>query len=200
MTDELSDQQLWERMNSGDEFALGILFERHVQRIFRFVVRFQGTYNDADDVVTETFLEAWRVRQAIAVKDSAIPILLAIARRRTQDHLRGHRRRALLLSRVAANRTEQFDPDPADMLARRNERNDQREWLRRQVSGLPPEQRDVVELCVFAEMNYEDCAKILGLPVGTVKSRLSRARQRLVGAPPVEATATAAKRDGIHVG
>ncbi len=185
MDEQPSDGDLWQLMSRGDEGALGVLFERHAQRIFRFLVRMLATRQDAEDVVTETFLEAWRVRRSMAVTDSAVPLLLAIARRRAQDHLRASSRRARLLNRVAVQRPEPAWPDPEEIVTDREVRNGERRLLRDMVMQLPTDQRSVVELCIFAEMSYEECAAIFDVPIGTIKSRLSQAKEKLAATSPV---------------
>jgi RNA polymerase sigma factor (sigma-70 family) len=175
---EASDAVLWSQMRSGDLDAWGLLFDRHAARIYRFCLRFVGS-EDAEDTLSDTYLEVWRSRRSFAVQgDTALPILLAMARRAGQKRLRSARRRARGDSVVAMAGTTPV-VDIADQVVADDEADRRRAWLRNQVPSLPAQFRDVYELVVYAEMPYDEVSHVLGVPVGTVKSRMSRVRQSL---------------------
>lgn len=176
---EASDVALWNRMRSGDLDAWGQLFDRHAQRVYRFCSRLLGSPQDAEDVLSDTFLEVWRSRRSFAVQgDSALPILLAIARRAGQKRLRSAQR----LTRNDAFARAIAAPivvDVAEQVVAEDEAERRRDWLRHRVAALPVQFRDVYELVIYAEMPYGEVACLLGVPLGTVKSRMARARQIL---------------------
>ncbi len=166
-------------MRAGDLDAWGLLFDKHAQRVYRFCSRFLGSPQDAEDVLSETFLEVWRSRRSFTVQgDSALPILLAIARRVGQKRLRSAQR----LTRNDAFAQTIAVPlvgDIAEQIAVEDEAGRRRDWLRQRVAELPAQFRDVYELVIYAEMPYGEVARLLGVPLGTVKSRMARARRIL---------------------
>ena len=175
----LSDSDLWDRtVGSGDRAgepeAFGVIYDRHRDRVYRHVRRLLDSHEDAEDVAATVFLEAWRRRQSVRMVDgSALPWLLATAnyvvgnRRRT---LRRYRR--LLAALPPAAETADHGTAMLDDLAA-TARVDE---LLREVGTLD---RDILTLCVLEQLPLADAAAVLGVPLGTVKSRLSRARQRL---------------------
>ncbi|WP_427889129.1 RNA polymerase sigma factor [Kribbella sp. GL6] len=177
---EPADAVLWDRMRSGDLDAWGVLFDRHAARVYRFCVRFLGGSQDAEDTLSDTYLEVWRSRRSFTVRhDSALPILLAIARRAGQKRLRSARRLTKHDGMAMAGSPEV--DDIADQVVADDEAERRRAWLRNQVASLPPQFRDVYELVVYAEMPYDEVCRVLGVPPGTVKSRMARVRQILQG-------------------
>jgi RNA polymerase sigma factor (sigma-70 family) len=176
---ETADAVLWNQMRSGDLEAWGLLFDRHAARIYRFCLRFVGGSQDAQDTLSDTYLEVWRSRRSFTVQgDSALPILLAIARRAGQKRLRSARRLTRGDGVAATVETPPVD-DVADQVVADDEAERRRAWLRNQVASLPPQFRDAYELVVYAELPYDEVPRVLGVPLGTVKSRMARVRQTL---------------------
>ena len=178
MTEVEAEAVLWSRMRSGDRDAWGDLFERHSGRVYRFCVRFLGNPEEAEEALSETFLEVWRARRSFVVADdSALPILLAIARRVGQKRLRSLQRQQRTSRAALSTPAPGFDL--AVQVVNDDEEHRQRDWLRGQVALLPVQFRDVFELAVYAELPYADVARVLGIPTGTVKSRMARTRRLL---------------------
>jgi len=166
----VSDAELWRRGCDGDPAAVGELFRRHAQAIFVFLVRRTGDRELAEDLTSTVFLEAWRKRREVHLTgDSALPWLYGVAVNCSRNAGRSLRRHRDALARLALERPPPADPDEARELA------DVLALLRR----LPEEQRDVILACIWTGLSYEEAALALGIPVGTVRSRLSRARARL---------------------
>jgi len=178
VTEVEAEAVLWSRMRSGDRDAWGDLFERHSGRVYRFCVRFLGNPEEAEEALSETFLEVWRARRSFVVADdSALPILLAIARRVGQKRLRSLQRQQRTSRAALSTPAPGFDL--AVQVVNDDEEHRQRDWLRGQVALLPVQFRDVFELAVYAELPYADVARVLGIPTGTVKSRMARTRRLL---------------------
>jgi len=178
VTEVEAEAVLWSRMRSGDRDAWGDLFERHSGRVYRFCVRFLGNPEEAEEALSETFLEVWRARRSFVVADdSALPILLAIARRVGQKRLRSLQREQRTSRAALSTPSPGFDI--AVQVVNDDEEHRQRDWLRGQVALLPVQFRDVFELAVYAELPYADVARVLGIPTGTVKSRMARTRRML---------------------
>lgn len=176
---ETGDPALWERVRAGDADAFALLFDRHHGRVHRHARRWSPGDQDAEDLVAAVFLEAWRRRDDVAVVDaSVLPWLLATANNLQRNRTRsGHRgRRALERMRAGAELTS---PDHADGVADRVDAEHRAAAVRRAFARLDPLAQDVLTLCVLEGHPLSTAADLLGCPVGTVKSRLSRARTRL---------------------
>ena len=175
-----SDAELWRRGCGGDSSAVGELFRRHAQAIFVFLVRRTGDRELAEDLTSTVFLEAWRKRGEIRLSgESALPWLYGVALNCSRNSRRALRRNRAALQRLALERPAQADPADARRL------REVIALLRR----LPEPQRDVILACAWTGLSYEDAALALGIPVGTVRSRLARARAQLheLDAPPLVA-------------
>jgi RNA polymerase sigma-70 factor, ECF subfamily len=142
-----------------------------------FCARRTGSTDAADDLVSIVFLEAWRRRGDVELIDSnALPWLYGIARRTMQHRWRTALRHRRALDRMAP---APATPDHADEVAGRLDDERHLTRLRETLAGMKPPDRDVLLLCVWQGLTYAEAAVALGVPVGTVRSRLSRARGRL---------------------
>jgi RNA polymerase sigma factor (sigma-70 family) len=171
-----TDLSLWDRARRGDVEAFGRLFERHARAIYNFCFRRTADWSSAEDLTSIVFLEAWRRRDVELLPDKVLPWLYGIATNVVRNRRRSSRRHAAALARFAPpDAPPDFTEEILDRL------DDEREWagVLRLVSRLPQRQQDVLALCVWTGLSYEDAALALGIPVGTVRSRLARARIRL---------------------
>lgn len=155
----------------------GELFERHARPIYGFCFRRTGNWATAEDLTSIVFLEAWRRRGSVdLVREPALPWLLGVANNVTRNHARSLRRHRRALARVPA---PQATPDFADAAAERLDDEERTQSLIEHLRALPRREREVIELCTWAGQSYEDAARALDVPVGTVRSRLARGRARL---------------------
>jgi RNA polymerase sigma factor (sigma-70 family) len=123
------------------------------------------------------FLEAWRRRgQVDLVSAPPLPWLLGVATNLMRNHRRSLRRARAALERFHAAASA---PDFGDELADRLDAEREMRALNERLDGLPRHEREALELCAWAELSYADAAAALGVPVGTIRSRLSRARAHL---------------------
>jgi RNA polymerase sigma-70 factor, ECF subfamily len=170
----LTDRGLWRRAVAGEAEAFGEIYERHADAIYNFCFRRTGDWALAEDLTATVFLEAWRKRRRVVFddEDAVRPWLFGVANNVLRNEARRHRRFVRALGDLAAPRAAS---DSADRAA------DEAEMRRllEAVSELPRREQDVLALCVFADLSYERAAVALGIPVGTVRSRLARARNRL---------------------
>jgi RNA polymerase sigma-70 factor (ECF subfamily) len=165
------------RIRAGDTDAFGRLFDEHAGRIHRHAARTTGCVSTAEDVVSLTFCEAWRLRETLRPDgDSVLPWLLGIA-----TNVLRNTRRAARRHRAALDRLRPHDPVPdfADGLVDRLHDTERLAAAAAALRRLRPAEREVFALCVWSELDYAQAAEVLGVPVGTVRSRLSRARTRL---------------------
>ncbi|MEN0085761.1 MAG: RNA polymerase sigma factor [Leifsonia sp.] len=173
----------------------GELFDEHRDRVFRHASRHAASRQDAEDITALVFLEAWRRRAAIRLVDgSPLPWLLVTTNHVASNHDRALRRHRRAMARLSALEEE------ADFAPQVDEQLDA--WprhasIRTAFERLSSRDRDVVSLCVIEELPLAAAAEALGVPLGTVKSRLSRAKARLAAlmndTPTEELTAGGAR-------
>ncbi len=167
------------RIHDGDPEAFRDLFRDGVRAVFNHAYRLTGDPSVAEDVVSLTFLEAWRLRRSVDTGPdggSLRPWLLGIATNVARNLRRSARRHAAAMARLPAGPVE---PDFADDLTARIDDQLRLARTRTALAALRQPEREVLTLCVWAGLDYAETAAALGVPVGTVRSRLSRARARL---------------------
>jgi RNA polymerase sigma factor (sigma-70 family) len=182
-----SDRDLWERTRSGDAEAFGDLYERHARAVQSYCLWRTADLPAAEDATATVFLEAWRKRGRLTLStDSAAPLLLGIANNVVRRQWRSQRR-----YRDALERVRSVGLTPNDLEAEAIARLDAIQQLHdggEAIRKLPRREREVLALLAWSDLSYGEIAEALGLPVGTVRSRLARARTRLGDAFP-DATA-----------
>jgi len=164
------------RLSRHEPEQFTVLFRRHAPHIQRYVVRRLGQ-DAADDIVAETFLLAFRQRDSYdQARADARPWLYGIATNLIGRHRRAEIRLYRALARTGADPvmepfTDRIDDQVSAGTASRR--------LAAGLARLPEELRDTLLLVVWSGLSYEEAAAALGVPVGTVRSRVSRARSRL---------------------
>jgi RNA polymerase sigma factor (sigma-70 family) len=157
-------------LRAGDRKSLTVLFDRHEARVFRHASRLVSAREDAKDVTLIAFFELWRHRgSARLVEGSALPWLLRAATNVARNVERSSQRYRRLIDRVS----RVAPPAPA-MEAPHGDTE-----VMSVLNTLPASQRTVVVLTIVEGYGEREAAQLLGVPVGTVKSRLSRAKARL---------------------
>lgn len=175
---EATDEELWRKAAKGDPSAFGALFERHGDAVYNHCFRRTGSWEAAEDLASVVFLEAWRRRRDVSLSgESILPWLLAVANNVVRNRDRSLRRHRRLLAKLPPSVVSPDDP-AEDAAARVDDERAMRRVLQ-VFTRLLPDEQDVLALCVWAGLSYADAAVALGIPVGTVRSRLSRAREHL---------------------
>jgi RNA polymerase sigma factor (sigma-70 family) len=181
---EPSDGELWDRAVAGRAEAFGELFERHARSVYNHCFRRTASWADAEELTSAVFLEAWRRRHEVRpTGESARPWLLGVANNVLRNHRRSLRRYRAALARVPLPR---HDTDPADEVAGRLADEQQMRRVLACAGRLPRPDQEVLALCAWSGLTYQEAAGVLDIPVGTVRSRLSRARARLAGMDVVD--------------
>ncbi len=157
------------RDSVSDPAIFAALYERHLRAVASYVARRIGC-ELIEDVTAEVFVRAFR-RRAVFRDDhgSALPWLLGIANNLIADRRRAERRRLEMLQRLATARP-MLSETSLGVLAPE---------LVGELLRLPAVDRDTLLLVVWGELTYEEAATALGVPIGTIRSRIARARQRL---------------------
>jgi RNA polymerase sigma-70 factor (ECF subfamily) len=191
------DGELWRRLAASDHDALGQLFDQYATAVYNHLFRRTADWSEAEDLTSAVFLQAWRRRREVVIdRDSALPWLLGVANHALRNTRRAKKRYQAALSKLAAEAREPAGYlDPADSVAARVDAERQAAELRRAVGRLPRHEREVVELCVWSGLDQQAAARALGIAVGTVKSRLHRARQRLGATTGGSVSALASRED-----
>jgi len=174
--------------------AFGVIFDRHGSTLLRFLAR-RVDPAEAEDLLGEVFRIAFERRPAFdRSRDSARPWLYGIAANLVAKHYRSETRRLRALARAGAARVP--DEDPAERAVAAADAGVR--WARvvDAIGVLPEAERQVLLLFAWEELSYEEIATALGVPVGTVRSRLSRARGRLTALTEEPAAVAAARDNG----
>jgi RNA polymerase sigma factor (sigma-70 family) len=154
-----------------------LVFDRHVDAVYSHCLRRCASWSEAEDLTSMAFLEAWRIRARVRfVEGSAKPWLLLVATNVARNEARARRRYEHAVSRLPRAESE---PDIADEAIRDVDAEQAAQRLTTAMSKLRKSEQDVIALCDLGELSYAEAAGVLKIPVGTVRSRLSRARQRL---------------------
>ena len=174
----ISDRELWALAVDGDREAFGRIFDRHAKTVYNHLFRRTADWSEAEDLTSTVFMHAWRRRaETVLDRDSALPWLLGIANGLMSNTRRRLRRAEALLHRLVSR--DEPVGDHADLVAGLVDDERRMSEIHRALARLPRHEYEVVELCVWSGLDQQAAAVALGVAVGTVKSRLHRARRRL---------------------
>ena len=166
------------RVRAGDSNAFAELFDSYARAVYNHAFRLTADWSTAEDVMAATFMEAWRLRDRVDPDGGSLrPWLLGIATNTARNQYRSNRRyRAAAQAAAAAERAV---PDHAEEVADRLDGRRRLATALTALAALRRPEREVIALCLGEGLDYEAAAEALGVPVGTVASRLSRARKKL---------------------
>lgn len=173
----LSNEALLIQIAQANQSALEALYRRLQPQVFAFGLQFLSSDADAEDVVTETFMEVWRHAGRFAGQSKVSTWVLGIARHKALDKVRKRESQSLvdidwddLAESLSAD-----DESAYDRIARRQVA----EHLHKCMSKLPVEQRECVHLVFYNDLGLAEVAELQGIPENTVKTRLFHARRKL---------------------
>lgn len=177
MREDDSDAALWLEAVSGTERAFVVIFDRYRARVFRAAYRRALNVSQAEEAVAIVFLEAWRLRERVRIVDGLLlPWLLAVTTLVTSNLARSQRRYSRMLAQLPPPDKQE---DPFADVDERLDGRARTQAVTAALTSLAPRDRAVVELCFLDELTMLEAAAALDLPLGTVKSRLHRARAQL---------------------
>ncbi len=168
-----SDEALVEAIAEGDRRAMQVLFGRHQVKVYRFLVRMTGDAAAADDLVSEVFFEVWRKAGSFEGRSQVSTWLLGIARFKALSAAR--RRTEDQLSELAAETIEDESDDPEIALGKQ----DTSTIIRQCLQKLSADHREIIDLVYYHEKSVDEVAEVVGIPCGTVKTRMFYARKRM---------------------
>ncbi len=169
--DETTDGELIERVALGDSNAFEALYHRYVRSVFGLALRRLGDRMRAEDAVQETFAAVWRsARTYKRDRGPGAPWLYAVARNAIVDRARGRQEPPGEVPDAPSTEPGPDERAEASYLSWR---------VHRALSGLPSNEREVLELAYYAELSQSEVAQFLGIPLGTVKTRTRSGLHRL---------------------
>ena len=167
------DTKILKLVNEGHEDAFAELYHRYSSDIFSYTFRLVSNPAIADDLIQEVFVAVWQGADRFQGNSSIKTWLFRIAHNKTMSWLRSHYREQELEQDESLISDAELLPDVQSML------NWRAEMIQQALGELRPNHRSVVELFYFTGLSYQDISKVVGCPVGTVKSRMSHALQHL---------------------
>jgi len=172
------DAVLVRKAQQGDMDAFESLVRKYQQRVYALCRRLTGAHQSADDLAQETFIKAYYALERFDTQWPLYPWLRRIALNTGLNYLKARKRERPLLEGTLGGRRTPFSA-PADGPEEQLERAEFEARFERAVASLPADQRSVFVLRFQESMSYEEISRTLDLPIGTVMSRLNRARQKL---------------------
>jgi len=168
-----SDEMLVARIADGDRLAMQTLFARYRTPVYRWLLRLVGNETVAEDLLSDVFLDVWRQAGRFQARSAVSTWLLAIARFKALSARRG-RKDAELDETIEATVADSAD-NPEVVLQKKS--RDQ--FVRTALTRLSLEHREIIDLVYYHDKSVDECAQILGVPSGTVKTRMFYARKKL---------------------
>lgn len=167
---------------AGDESAFESLVVKYQTPVYRLCFRMVGNAEDAADLTQEAFVKAWRCLEGFQFKSAFSTWLFRLTSNVCLDHLRSRKRSQTVPLIVACEDSEELvidPPDPAPLPEEQLVLSEEQRCLQLAMDALEAEERRLLALRVVNDMSYAEIAALLEIKEGTVKSRLSRARERL---------------------
>ncbi len=170
-----------QRSAAGDSAAFETLVEHYQQQVYHLALRMVGNESDAQDLAQEAFIRAWRGLGSFQFTSQFSTWLYRLTSNICIDFLRAQKRRKVVsLTMLRDDEDSQWDlPDSEPLPEQQMIAAEEREHLARAFAALDPEFRQVLTLRIVNGCSYQQISQILGVAEGTVKSRLSRAREQL---------------------
>jgi RNA polymerase sigma-70 factor (ECF subfamily) len=182
-TGETDERALVRRSLGGEDDAFASLVRTHQSAVFNIAYRLAGDREVARELAQETFLRAYRALDTFDLNRSFAPWLYRIATNLSINWIKRARVPTIPLDAPASNDkagSERIQiPDSSSEPAAQFMQAEMQAQLRQEIVSLPPDYRAVIELRHYQELSYEEMAETLNLPLGTVKTRLYRARRLL---------------------
>lgn len=169
----IDDKQILKRIANGDREALAELYDRYQQHLFRYLLQLTPDYGLAEEIFQDTFVAAWKSARTFEGRSTVLTWLISISHRQAHNALRRHK--LPTVDEIELEELASTEPEHADFTIA----SIAREELSVAFKQLAPVHREIIVLIFIEELSYLEVANVLGIPVGTVKSRLSNAKRLL---------------------
>jgi RNA polymerase sigma-70 factor (ECF subfamily) len=175
-TDQIdqADRSMLQQVAAGEEKALTVLYEKYGQRLYAYAYRLTGDAAQAEDLLQDTLVVVWQSAGRFRGEGRVIAWLLGIVHHQA---LKSMRHRPQPLTADMEEKLSSTSPLPEEVV----QTSDQAERVRKAIKTLSSEHREVLELIFFQKLSYEEAARVINCPVGTVKSRINHARLQMRG-------------------
>jgi RNA polymerase sigma-70 factor, ECF subfamily len=181
ITEQERDDVLLRHAAKGDEEAFTLLYRRHQAAMYRFALRMTGNVWAAEEIVQDVFMTLMRApKKYDSARGTLGGYLYGIARNRVMKHLERLPREVSLEEKNEDGSGPGIVLQDASTPASHAEKRERADHVRAAVLDLPAEFREAVVLCELEELSYEEAAQVAGCPIGTIRSRLHRARALLM--------------------
>ena len=182
MSKELQDQALVERVQQGNQGAFDLLVGRYQNRVAKLVARYVHDHSEVQDVTQEAFIKAYRALPNFRGESAFYTWLYRIAVNTAKNYLAAKKRRPPRTD-IDVRDTDTYEAGfrlangetPENLLLR----DELQQVIQSSIDELSPDLREALTLCEFEGLNYEQIAELMGCPVGTVRSRIFRARRAI---------------------
>lgn len=178
----VDDRELVSRAKAGDQESFGLLVEKHQNKVYSLALRLVGDREEAADLAQEAFLKAWQGLKSFQGESSFSTWIYRLTTNVCIDHLRRQKRRQGVEAAVSLDDEDSGWAEPADWEQdpqRKLEQSERGRALARALEELPEHQRRPLVLREISGLSYQEIAQALDLDLGTVKSRIARARLAL---------------------
>jgi len=165
------DQSLVASIAAGDREALAELYARYQQSLYSYLLQLTPDHGLAEEMLQDTLVAAWKSARSFEGRSTVLTWLIGIARRQAHNTLRQHKLPLADEAELACVASSEPEPEAFAL------NNLARDELVAAFRQLPALHREVLTLALVQELSYEETATILGVPIGTVKSRLSNAKR-----------------------
>ena len=179
---EVTDGELVKRVQAGDSRAFDLLFDRYKHKIYSLVSRFVDIHHDVEDIVQESFIKAYKALPHFRGDSAFYTWLYRIATNTAKNHLAAKTRKPATSDVDPTDESTQYEYDslretdnPENLL----ERDELEVVIARAIQDLEPNLRSAVTLREYGGLTYEQIAEIMECPLGTVRSRIFRARSEI---------------------
>jgi RNA polymerase sigma-70 factor (ECF subfamily) len=177
---KITDEELIQRFQAGDEEAFEEIVHRYSNRLLNFAYRFVLNREEAEDIVQDTFLKVYQNRHAYREIAKFSTWIYTITANLSKTLLRKRRNRKLLFfSHIGSEEKDMDFPDRTQKTEQPIEGEFDEHQIQRAIQKLPEHFRTAIILRDIQELSYEEISNIINAPLGTVKSRINRARLRL---------------------
>ena len=183
MTEREKDHSLVQRVQRGDKVAFEMLFTKYQRRVSRLVSRFVRSDAEVEDIVQESFIKAYRALGSFRGDSAFYTWLYRIAVNTAKNYLVAASKRPISLTQFEKNDDDDFEEDHfmSDTATPESELSTKQiaETVNKTMNELPADLREAIMLREIEGMSYEDIADSMGCPIGTVRSRIFRAREAI---------------------